>query len=236
MKYSISRFGRATLSSILLMSTLLTGASAWGTEMQYNLINLSESASQEVPNEVMYITMQAEHRATKPSASADGVNRDMQWALSLVKKHKALKYETGQYNTYPMYRKERIGEWQSSQQLSIESEDVTLLSNIMGQLQERLKMQNMAFKPSEKTQQKIEDKLVVQAIKNFNARARIIQKSLNGADFKLVNMDVNTQNNHHPMAYQSRGYEMASAKMSAPAVEQGTSKMTVSVNGQIQIQ
>lgn len=220
----------------ILAFTMFFSLSAWGKEMEYNLVSLSETASREVPNEIMFVTMQASHRAGSPSASANEVNKRMQWAISIVKKHDELKYETGQYNTYPMYRKERIGEWNSSQQLSIESKDVTLLSKVVGELQEQLQMQNMSFKPSKETQEKIEDELVVEAIKKFQSRAKLIQKAMKGKDYQVVNMDVNTQGGHSPIAYRAQAYEMSSAKMAAPAVEQGSSELSVSVNGQVQIQ
>lgn len=209
--------------------------SAW-SDTQYNLVNLAHSAEAEVKNDIMQVSMRAEHSAKDPKQTAQAVNKMMQQALATVAKHQSVKAKTGQYSTYPSYHKGLIERWQSSQQLYLESTNVEQLSKLVAKLQQQLKIQNMVFVPTQKARQELEDQLLTSAMDKFKQRASLIQKNLAGTSYKIVEISIHTNahRQHYPVAFRAAAKE--SHAVDHAAVEQGTSVVNVTINGKIQIQ
>lgn len=222
---------------ILLVALLFTGA-VMADELNYNVVSISAEAERDVPNDLMMVQLMVEHQDSSAAKVSQQVNQDMSWALKQLKGEKALKYETQQYSTYPMYDKHKIKGWQASQQLAIESEDFEKLSEVILVLQAKLQVKNMSFAPTKRTKKKVEDELVAEALSAFKKRAKLVQDNLDADGYKMVNVNVNTHGNYAPVYYSGRpSMKMRSMAMeSAPAVEGGTSTMQVNVNGQIQLQ
>jgi predicted secreted protein len=183
----------------------------------------------------MRVQLMVEHQANKAKDVSQKVNADMAWALAQLKQ--GLKYETQQYNTYPVYEKTKIKAWRASQQLMVQSENFEQLSNIILVLQNKLQVKNMSFEPTKKTRKKVEDELVAEALDAYKSRASLVQKNMQAKSYKVVNMQVNTQDNYSPMYRSQPRMKMAmSVADAAPAVKGGNSTLNVNVNGQIQLQ
>lgn len=119
----------------------------------------------------------------------------------------------------------------------VESEDFEKLSNLILVLQAKLQVKNMRFEPTKQTRKKVEDELVAEALDAFKARATLVQTNMQADAYKVVNMQVNTQGNHTPLYRSQPRMKMAmSMAEKAPAVEGGSSTISVNVNGQIQLQ
>lgn len=219
----------------LLFATLPFATGAAAEALNYRVVSLSANAEREVPNDLMRVQLMVEHQAPRAADVAQKVNADMSWALDALKGERKLKYETRQYSTYPMYNKHKIKGWRASQQLLIESEDFARLSNVILRLQDRLQVKDMRFAPTRATRKRVEDALIGEALEAFKARARLVQENMQSSAYQLVDLSVNTQGHYEPM-YRSNMKMMAMSADAAPAVAGGTSNMTVSVSGQIQLQ
>ncbi len=226
------------MKKILSLAGLLILATApYAEELNYNVIGLSAKAEREVPNDLMRVQLMVEHQANKAKDVSQKVNADMSWALAQLKSQKGVKYETQQYSTYPVYEKTKIKAWRASQQLVVESEDFEKLSNLILDLQAKLQVKNMSFEPTKKTRKKVEDELVSEALDAYKSRAALVRKNMQAGAYKIVNMQVNTQGSYSPRyRSQPRMKLMSMESKSAPAVEGGSSTLSVNVNGQIQLQ
>lgn len=226
------------MKKILLFAGLLILATApYAEELNYNVIGLSAKAEREVPNDLMRVLLMVEHQANKAKDVSQKVNVDMSWALAKLKKQKGVKYETQQYSTHPVYEKTKIKAWRASQQLMLESEDFEKLSNLILVLQAKLQVKSMSFEPTKKTRKNVEDELVAEALDAYKSRARLVQENMQADTYKIVNMQVNTQGHHSPRyRAQPRMKMMSMESKSAPAVEGGSSTLSVNVTGQIQLQ
>jgi predicted secreted protein len=84
-----------------------------------------------------------------PSAAevAARINRDMAFALDLAKKQSAVRPRSGGYSTQPVHDPKRgnVRHWRGAQELVLESGDVAALVALVGELQERLQLQSLAF-------------------------------------------------------------------------------------------
>jgi len=205
-------------------------------DLNYNLYHLSASAEDEIENDIMKVTLLASHQSLKSSDANKVVNQQMTMALEILKKTKDIQYETGNYQTQPVYQNRQITGWNASQQIELKSSDVDQLSEVIGKLQKELKISSMSFDVSKPVRQKAENGLSVEALNQFKERAELIQKTMGADQYQIVTVDINTGTQRPPARQRLMMTEMSMASASpAPTVEGGNSTVTVNVTGQIQL-
>jgi predicted secreted protein len=228
---------RAALQCLLLSVLLAAQVVSADDDVRYNQVNLDAQVSEKVSNDTMYASLDSwgEHRdAAKLS---EQINRDMEWALSLARQHAEVKASTGSYQIWPLTTKDRTSTrgWRGQQGLQLESRDSNALSQLVGLLQERLKMKSMHFAISDERRESVENRLIGQALEAFKSRAQIVSSNLKASGYRIVNLHIGTSAQQPPVMYKSR---MAVASMeadSAVAVEAGESEVRVSVSGTIEL-
>ncbi len=197
----------------------------------FNQVHIDAQAERDVENDQLEVTMLVEVQGNKPDEIATSVNATMQWALKLAQADKDIEASTRSYQTYPVYNDTIITGWRASQELYMRSTDIPGLTELVGELQQKLQVSQMNFTPTKQTRTKVENELISEAMVAFRQRAEIVKGHM---DYRIVNLQVNT-GQAGPVMY--REAMMSMAKMSdaaAPAVEAGTSKVVVTVSGSIQ--
>ncbi|MEE9575446.1 MAG: SIMPL domain-containing protein [Gammaproteobacteria bacterium] len=203
-------------------------------ETLFNTVNLQASAEREIPNDEMIVLLATEHEGSETASLASKINSDMQWALELIKQYPTIQSQTRSYQTYPTYRKQVIIGWRASQQVEIKSKDISALTELVGKLQEKLQVKQMSFNPSKETRTNFENELIEEAMQAFLARVEIVKKHMPVKNQRIINLNINTGGFRPPVMHAQRGM-MDSMKMAGgPAVEAGTSKLTVTVSGSVQ--
>jgi predicted secreted protein len=86
-------------------------------------------------------------------------------------------------------------------------------------------------------QKEAEDELIGQAIADFRSRARRVAEAFGKAEFRIVDVNVNTGNRiPEPRRYAARGMAMAEAAAAPPPVfESGTRDLQVTVSGTVEL-
>jgi len=113
-------------------------------------------------------------------------------------------------------------------------DNVPRLTALVGELQARLQVRGMQFYPTRATRDGIVDELITEAMAAFKKRVRIVSAEMDEKNYRIVDLRVETGDGFtpYPVARASRAMEM---KMDAsPAVEAGTSSVTVTVSGSVQ--
>jgi len=218
----------------MVFISLLLSITSYADELNYNIYHLNAESSREVANDLMQVNLSIQHQALKANSATHMVNKDMSWALQLLNKTKGIKYQTGSYNTQPVYKHSRITGWSARQNLTLSSENFDQLSDLIGRLQERLKVDNMKFSAKPSTREKVHDELISQALSRYKNKANIVQNAMGASNYDIVELNIrpNFQQPRH------RGEMMMSMRAkanAAPAVEAGNSKITISVEGRIQL-
>lgn len=205
-----------------------------GHEQLFNKVSLQAEAQRDVPNDEMTVLLVAEHQGAETAVLAERVNSDMAWALELANKQTDVDAETRAYSTQPMYKDGVIRGWRVRQELQLKSREFTDLTELLGMLQEKLQIARMAFNPTPETRRKHQNELITEAMAAFKERAGIIQKTMDGRDYRIIELNINT-NGFGDRPYLAMA-EMSMARMDrvAPAVEGGTSQVQVTVSGSIQ--
>lgn len=202
----------------------------------YNQVSLEASASADVDNDTMIVSMYVQEEGSKAAELSNKVNEKINWALKKLKKHTKIKVETESYSTNPVYNKTQIVAWRVRQSIQLQSTDMSLMSEVLGELQQQLKLNGISFDISREAREDKTQVLIDQALNAFNKRATQIAKNLKNASYKIVDIRVTTTNN--PVHYQYRGAAMmaeSSARV-APEIAKGDKTLTANVSGTIELQ
>lgn len=219
----------------LMLLAVVPAAGAEENDVLFNRVYLDATVERDVPNDEMIVILRAEHQGREPAAVAERVNQDMAWALETAKREKAVKTETGSYTTHPIYDKQVITGWRSSQELQLTSTDIKTLTALVGRLQERLQVGNMEFRPTRETRERVREELIDEALAAFKHRAEAVGRHMTGREYRVVELHVNSgEQGPRPVFFADRAMMKMEANMAAPAVEAGTSVLQVTVSGNVQ--
>jgi len=228
-----------TLATLLLLAGLCGTATVMAGEApRYNQVNLDAQVYEQVSNDTMHVSMNTYGEHREAARLAAQINGDMEWALSLAKPHQDVKISTGGYQTWPLPSKDNLTTkgWRGQQTLTLESRDSETLSQLVGQLQERLKINAMNFTVSDEKRVAVENRLIDSALEAFKARAKIVSTNLKASGYKIVSINVGTSAPPPPVLYRARMATMAMETAGPPvAVEGGESEVRVTVNGTIEL-
>lgn len=221
------------LACVLVVSTAVRSDD---NPPRYNQVRLQAQQSESVSNDTMHVTLNSYAEMQDSSRLAARINRDMDWALAQARQFSDVKVSTGGYQTWPVTRKEVTSAWRGQQDLILESRNTEMLSQLTGQLQEKLKIKSMSFSVSDEKRMAVENRLIDAALNAFKVRARIVGDNLNAKGYRIVDINVGTSAQRPPVMYQARMSSVSMEASDAVAVEGGESDVQVTVSGSIELQ
>lgn len=229
---------RSIQALLLCMSCAMCQATYAHEEhaLNYDQIDLSASAEQEIENDLLIATLYTEHEGQRQSEVATRVNETMAWALAQAKPIAGVKSQTTQYSTYPVYANNgtTVTGWRARQAVRLEARDSKLLGDLIGTLQERLAVEAIGFEVSKESRDRMESTLTTTALAQFQQRAQQVATALGRTGYRVVRLNLGTGGNQPGPAY--RGAMMMAEKAAAPAqIDAGTQTMNVTVSGTIQL-
>jgi predicted secreted protein len=222
----------------LPIAALALGASAAAAEdAPDRRVGFSVERSREVANDWVTAVLSASHEDPKAAEVASRINRDMGWAMGLAKARSAVRTRSGGYSTHPVHDPERqdLRHWRGVQEIVLESADVEAVTALVGELQERLQVQSLGFSVSPERRRAIEEELVAEALTAFQQRAELVRKSFAAGGYRLVEVHVGTAGGGPPPVRPMMRAMAAEAEMMPPALEGGTSEISVSASGSIEL-
>lgn len=213
---------------------------AMAEEPRYNQVSLRAEVSQEVAHDRMYVTLYTEAQSEDPTALASDVTKTLNAAIDRARKVQGVKVSLGSRQSYPVYENEgsKISAWRERAELRLESAEFARLSQLSADLLGELKMAEMSFAVAEDTRKTSEDSLIKEAVEAFKARAQLATEAVGGKGYKLVSLNLNTGGFQPPVAmrnFEAKGMAMMDSAP-APQIEAGTSQVTVSADGVIEVQ
>jgi predicted secreted protein len=189
-------------------------------------------SSREVANDWIQATVGITAEDADSAALATTVNETMAWALEQAKREQKVKAKSGGYQTYPVHEKGKLRRWRASQTLLLEGADVDAMTELVGTLQSRLQLQGFQFSVARETREKVQEELVTEVLAAFQKRAELVRKNLGAGGYAIDDLSIDTG---HQVPRQPRMMEarsMADATV-APAVEGGSSLVSVSAHGAV---
>ncbi len=207
----------------------------------YNVFSLHSEASAEVDNDLMIATLMVEAEDRDPAVLASKVNSAMSWAVNVLRPFGALKTKTRDYQTYPRYdssKNRKLIGWRASQSIQIETDDFEAAGKAIQKLQERLQVKGIQLAAKPETRAAAADELINKALSTFKKRATLVQRNMGATGYKILDVNIQSDQPNRPM------YDMAavqyenmrsSAMVSEPAIEAGTSRVSVQIYGRVQL-
>jgi predicted secreted protein len=228
-------FARLMVISLILGLIAANQATAANEAARYNQVHFQVERSRPVENDRMQAVLSLTAEDDNAARLADHINRSMDAALKTAKARAKVEARSGSYRTYPVYNKEKIQRWRATQELLLEGSDFAELGSLIGQLQERLQVTSINFSVSPARRAAVEDELIAQALDAFKQRAELVRKQLAAKSYRIVDVSINTGGGQ-PVPVVMRAVAMEATSVAPPALEAGTSTVTVSVGGVVELQ
>lgn len=229
---------RAVTALLLLaVACFNTGEVMAQPTVVYDQIDLTATAEREIENDEIVAVVYAQAQAQLQSEAANSVNEDIRWALDVAESTRGIKAQTLQYNSYPTYgNNQRIVGWQARQSLRLETRDSDQLSELLGELQERVAIESVNYQVSRDAREQADEELIREALQSFTHRAELVAEELGRNGFRIVRININTGGGRgSPIAFRSRGMMAEAADVAQPALEAGTQSVSVDVSGTIEL-
>ena len=230
------RFVCLIAASLVLIFAVAGPATAADDTPRYNQIHFQVERNRPVDNDRMHAVLSLTAEDDNAARLADQINRSMDGALKTAKTRPGVEVRTGSYRTWPVYDKNKIRRWRATQELLLEGSDFAELGNLIGQLQERLQVSAISFSVSPARRAAVEDGLIAQALDAFKQRAELVRKQLAAKGYRLVNVSINTSDGQPVPLMRGMAMEAMDKAAAPPALEAGTSILSVNVGGMIELQ
>lgn len=230
---------RPAAALLALGIATLASAPAMADEPRYNQVSVRAEVSQEVPRDLMLVTLYSEAQNNDPAKLAAQVTESLNKAVAQARTVKDVTIRQGARNSSPIYddKGQKITGWREHAELRLESADFAALSKLTAELLGDLKIGGMDFAISPPTRKISEDALLKDAVAAFKVRAQLVTDALGGKSYKLVNLNLNTSG--FPQPYLRAPVMMMKAARAdaapTPDVEAGTSQVSVSADGMIEV-
>lgn len=227
-------------ATLALMAASLSSTALLADDARYNQIALRAEVNQEVAHDLMHVTLYSEAQNSDPAKLAAEITTTLNQTIERARKAQGVSVKLGSRHSYPVYddKGQAITAWRERAELRLESADFAQLSALTGELLQQMKMAGMNFSIATDTRKNREDVLLKDAVDAFKARAQLATEALGGKGYKLVNLSLNSGGFQPPMpmrAYAAKGMAMMEAAPT-PEIEAGTSQVTVTADGVIEVQ
>lgn len=225
----------------LLITSLATSSVVFASEPTYNQISLRAEANQEVAHDQMQVILYTEAQDTDPARLAKTITTTLNQAVETARTHPKTSVKLGNRSSYPVHdnKGQKITAWRERAEIRLESTNFSELSALTGELLHTLKMANMQFSIAPKTRISSEDLLLKEAIKAFQARAKLVSDAFGSKSYKIVNLNLNSSGFSNPPIYARSGKMMMSVmsdqESTAPEIEAGSSQVSIIADGVIEI-
>jgi predicted secreted protein len=205
---------------------------------------ISASASVEVANDVLAVTLSATRDGPDASAVQSAMKQALDAALAEARKaarpNGQLEVHTGNFSLFPRYsNKGQVAGWQGTAELVVEGKDLPAIAQLTGRinaLPNALTVSRVAYRLSKEQREKVEADVVAQAIERYRAKAAEYAKQFGYGGYTLreVNVSSNEPPPYAPVPMMRAKAMSASADESLP-VEPGKGTVTATVSGSVQL-
>ena len=240
MSSAVTRIPHPLFQLMLALSLVMvsTSSRAHDDTLYYNQVSIDASASDEIDNDTMIVSLYALQESADARDASNRVNEKINWALDELKRYPELDIKTETYSTSPVYNKTQIVSWRVKQSITVKSKDMTLLSQLLGKLQRKLNLGGISFEVSKDARQQHTERLIDEALTAYDKRAALVASKVKGGGYRIVKMNISTSGSDGPRPYVAMRAMAAEADFSgvSPRTEGGKSTLTVRVNGTIELQ
>ncbi|WP_227678789.1 SIMPL domain-containing protein [Psychrobacter faecalis] len=204
----------------------------------YDQLTFQTEVKEEVQNDEVRATMYKKAQASDAKTLATTLNTSINNAMKIAKRYPSVTVSTGQQRTYPRYDKnDKIIGWTGQASIDLKSTDFVATSQLIADLQQTLVMENLNFGVSDAKKDALEQKLMTDASRAFQQQAKNLTRAWDARGYRVVTVNLNTNNNNYPRPMYSMGAESVAMDSAVPSqnFESGNSTISVTANGTIEL-
>lgn len=225
----------ATGTAALLTAMI---GSAHAEPTGYDQLTFQTEVKEEVQNDEVRATMYKKAQASDAKTLATTLNTSINNAMKIAKRYPSVTVSTGQQRTYPRYDKnDKIIGWTGQANIDLKSTDFVATSQLIADLQQTLVMENLNFGVSDAKKDALEQKLMTDASRAFQQQAKNLTRAWDARGYRVVTVNLNTNNNNYPRPMYSMRAESAAMDSAVPSqsFESGNSTISVTADGTIEL-
>lgn len=197
-------------------------------------MTLQATASAEVPQDTVRITLAAETEAADQATASQELAAAMAAATKEAQGAAGITSHTGSYGIWPSRDQAgKINGWHGRGEIVLESKDFAAASALATRMNGKVAISNIVFVLSNEARQAQEQKLLRQVAQTFKARALEAARAFGFAGYRIEQLDLSGAGAAPPVP---RPYMMRAVANSGGAnapLEGGNTVVSVSVNGTI---
>jgi len=203
------------------------------------VINLTSTASVELPQDVMTVAL----AVTRDGADAAAVQAALKQALdaALTEARKAarpqqLETRTGNFSLFPRYNpKGGISGWQGTAELVIEGRDMPAIGALVGRIT-TLTVARVGFSLSRAQREQVEGEVTAQAVARYRSRAAELARLFGYGSYTVRELSVSgTEAQPNQPLPMLRSMARAAPADEALPAEAGKTQVAVTVSGSVQL-
>ncbi|CAB3776306.1 SIMPL domain-containing protein [Pararobbsia alpina] len=212
-------------------------ASAQTVPPPAGVLNLDASASLDVPQDVVHVTLSYEQQADDPATLAGALNERTEKVLLAAKRQSGVTAQTGALSVYPSTDRDgHISGWRGRSEVRLDSHDFAAVSKLAGSLSSQMQISNVTFSLSPESRDAAQKKLSGEAIAEFRQKAADASAAFGFGGFTIREVSVSAGESSPPRPMMmARMSAQGAPKMADVPLEAGDSTVTVHVNGSVQM-
>ncbi len=226
----------------LLITALLAAAWPAAAEgLNYNVVSFSESATVVVPNDLMDVRLMVREEGGDRQAVSNAVTRKLNALNARIRSAGAMESELVHRSASPRYdSRGKISGWSDQAYVRVQSKDFQALNKLIAQSQQEAALQGVSFRISSEKRSEVVNELSREALKNFQARAKVVSNTLGFSGYKIVNLNLDNSFRSYAQGATMMKAMRADMAMEAAAPEMvtdnpGSEEITQTVSGSIQM-
>ncbi len=212
-------------------------ASAQTVAPPSGVLNLSASASLDVPQDVVHITLAYEQQSDDPATLAEALNQRTEQVLLAARRQSGVTASTGALSIYPSTDRDgHISGWRGHSEVRLDSHDFAAASKLAGSLSSQMQVSNVTFSLSPQARDAAQTKLGNEAIAAFRQKAVAASAAFGFGGYTIREVSVSEGESAPPRPMMMA--RMSAAPMAKTAdvpLEAGDSTVTVNVSGSVQM-
>lgn len=231
---------------IAVASLALSGQTVLARDLNYNVISLNETVSQDLERDTMEVRLMIQEENVDPVQLANLVTQKTNQVLAHIKKEKDLDVTLTNRNSYQTSRKnpnstKKINYfWREQTTISVKSKNFARVNKLIASVRDTARVQGITFSVSKEKLKSVEANLTKETIKQFRKRATMIAQDLGGRGYKIVSMNIGSTGGASPVIYRNspmlqKRADGMTEDMVIPDDAAGNYELTFAVSGSIEV-
>lgn len=226
------------------LAATLVAAPLWGVAQPAQppvegVLSLSASATVEVPQDWMTLTLSAQREGADAAAVQTQLKQAVDAALAearRVARPGQVELQTGGFNVHPRYNnKGQTNGWQGRTELIVQGRDMAAIAQLSGKITS-MTIAGVGYGLSREAREKVESEVSAQAVARFRAKAGELARQFGYASHVIREVNVGTDASTPPQPYAKAAMlaRAEAADMPLPT-EPGKGMVTATVSGSVQM-